>query len=206
MKLQIYESEWTPGVGDGQGGLACCDSWGCKESDMTERLNWMELMEHFSFSLIYICSLLIYAHIFFAHAVCRVDLTSTTRGWNCAPCIGSTGPNHWTAREFHMLFSYLLLFLYKLPEMEAYIFFFNFILFLNLHNCIRFAKYQNESATGIHVYFCSQSSLRLVSNPLSWAQAIYFPFPSFFFFNFLAVLNDVVNIVNDRLQIVWMVL
>ena len=29
----------TPGVGDGQGGLACCISWGCKESDMTERLN-----------------------------------------------------------------------------------------------------------------------------------------------------------------------
>ena len=27
---------WTPGVGDGQGGLACCDSWCCKESDMTE--------------------------------------------------------------------------------------------------------------------------------------------------------------------------
>ena len=37
------ESEWTPGVGDGQGGLACCDSWGRKESDMTERLNWTEL-------------------------------------------------------------------------------------------------------------------------------------------------------------------
>ena len=31
------------GVGDGQGGLACCDSWGCKESDTTERLNWTEL-------------------------------------------------------------------------------------------------------------------------------------------------------------------
>ena len=30
---------WTLGVGDGQGGLACCGSWGCKESDMTERLN-----------------------------------------------------------------------------------------------------------------------------------------------------------------------
>ena len=29
----------TPGVGDGQGGLACCSSWGCKESDITERLN-----------------------------------------------------------------------------------------------------------------------------------------------------------------------
>ena len=31
---------WTLGVGDGQRGLACCDSWGRKESDMTERLNW----------------------------------------------------------------------------------------------------------------------------------------------------------------------
>jgi len=30
------ESESTPGVGDGQGGLACCDLWGCKESDTTE--------------------------------------------------------------------------------------------------------------------------------------------------------------------------
>ena len=30
---------WTLGVGDGQGGLACCGSWGCKVSDMTERLN-----------------------------------------------------------------------------------------------------------------------------------------------------------------------
>ena len=41
--LDRRESEWTPGVGDGQGGLACCDSWGHKESDTTERLNWTEL-------------------------------------------------------------------------------------------------------------------------------------------------------------------
>ena len=34
---------WTLGVGDGQGGLACCDSWGRRESDRTERLNWTEL-------------------------------------------------------------------------------------------------------------------------------------------------------------------
>ena len=38
-----HESEWTPGVGDGQGGLSCCDSWGHKESDTTERLNWLNL-------------------------------------------------------------------------------------------------------------------------------------------------------------------
>ena len=41
-RLDGRESEWTPGVGDGQGGLACCDSWGGKESDTTERLNWTE--------------------------------------------------------------------------------------------------------------------------------------------------------------------
>jgi len=42
--LDRRESGWTPGVGDGQGGLVCCDSWSRKESDMTERLNWTELM------------------------------------------------------------------------------------------------------------------------------------------------------------------
>ena len=41
-RLDGHESEWTLGVGDGQGGLACCDSWGRKKSDMTERLNWTE--------------------------------------------------------------------------------------------------------------------------------------------------------------------
>ena len=35
-QLNEHEFGWTPGVGDGQGGLACCDSWGRKESDMTE--------------------------------------------------------------------------------------------------------------------------------------------------------------------------
>ena len=40
--LNGRESEWTPGVGEGQGGLACCDSWGRKESDTTERLIWSE--------------------------------------------------------------------------------------------------------------------------------------------------------------------
>ena len=41
--LDGREPEWTLGVGDGQGGLACCDSWGRKESDTTEQLNWTEL-------------------------------------------------------------------------------------------------------------------------------------------------------------------
>ena len=43
-QLNECELEWTPGVGDGQGGLACCDSWGHEESDMTERLIWSDLI------------------------------------------------------------------------------------------------------------------------------------------------------------------
>ena len=38
-----FPNEWTPGVDDGQGGLACCNSWGRKELDTTKRLNWTEL-------------------------------------------------------------------------------------------------------------------------------------------------------------------
>ena len=42
--LDEHEFGWTPGVGDGQGGLACCNSWGRKESDTTEwlELNWTD--------------------------------------------------------------------------------------------------------------------------------------------------------------------
>ena len=53
-RLNGRESEWTPGVSDGQGGLECCDSWGHKESDTTEQLNWivldlLNIMSYFSF-------------------------------------------------------------------------------------------------------------------------------------------------------------
>ena len=51
-QLDGRESEWTPGDGDEQGGLACCDSWGCKELDTIERLDWTEssyfLLQHMS--------------------------------------------------------------------------------------------------------------------------------------------------------------
>ena len=42
-----HEFEWALGVGDGQGSLACCSPWGCKESDTTERLNWTESYKNF---------------------------------------------------------------------------------------------------------------------------------------------------------------
>ena len=42
-RLNGHEFEWTLGVGDGQGSLACCSPWNRKELDTTERLNWTEL-------------------------------------------------------------------------------------------------------------------------------------------------------------------
>ena len=45
--LDGREFEWTPGVCDGQGGLACFNSWGCKESDTTEWPNWTELKPNY---------------------------------------------------------------------------------------------------------------------------------------------------------------
>ena len=41
-RLDGHGFGWTPGVGDGQGGLECCGSWGCKESDTTKQLNRTE--------------------------------------------------------------------------------------------------------------------------------------------------------------------
>ena len=41
-RLDGHEFEWTLVAGDGQGGLACCESWGRKELDTTEELNWTE--------------------------------------------------------------------------------------------------------------------------------------------------------------------
>ena len=52
-RLNGHEPGWTPGVGDGQGGLARGGSWSCKESDTNEWLNWTDhlpLGEHFHIS------------------------------------------------------------------------------------------------------------------------------------------------------------
>ena len=56
-QLDGHEFGSTPGVGDGQGGLACCGSWGYKESDRTEQLNWTE------YSIIYIPYLFLSIHL-----------------------------------------------------------------------------------------------------------------------------------------------
>ena len=54
-QLDGLESEWTPGDGDGQGGLACCNSQGLKELDTTEQQNWTDLKSHWIY---FVCFLL----------------------------------------------------------------------------------------------------------------------------------------------------
>ena len=54
-RLYGHEFQQALGVGDGQEGLACCDSWGHKESDMTEQLNWNELILYLRAELIFSC-------------------------------------------------------------------------------------------------------------------------------------------------------
>ena len=67
--LDGRESEWTPGVGDGQGGLACCNSWGRKGSDTTEWLIWSDLLWALVFPMLNF-------HVVFSYlSVCIIELT-----------------------------------------------------------------------------------------------------------------------------------
>ena len=75
-----HEFGWTLGVGDGQEGLACCDSWRHKESDTTERLNWTELN-----SVLEVVGSLLRAN--FPIAIVPWD-SGTQTHW-------SRGPGHW---------------------------------------------------------------------------------------------------------------
>ena len=72
-RLDGHEFGLTLGVGDGQGGLACCDSWGGKESDTNEWLNWTDWL--------------------------RDGLSCPTRDQIHVPCIKKQIPNDWTTRE-----------------------------------------------------------------------------------------------------------
>ena len=71
------EFEWTPRVGDGQGGLACRSPWGCKESDTTKQLNWLVVLHIFrnwSFveRIINISVIVFWLYGFFAGEQCKM--------------------------------------------------------------------------------------------------------------------------------------
>ena len=54
--LNGYGFGWILGFGDGQGGMACCGSWSCKESDTSEWLNWTDGREENTEESLVYCS------------------------------------------------------------------------------------------------------------------------------------------------------
>ena len=98
-RLDGHKSEWTPGAG-GQGGLKCCDLWGCKELDTTERLNWTDYL---FFNLIeFVTILLLFYAFFFSWPWDMWDPSSLTRNQTCTPAlegkvlkIGLPGKSQW---------------------------------------------------------------------------------------------------------------
>ena len=76
--LDGHESQWTLGVGDGQGGLACCNSWGRRESDTTERLIWTKI-----FTSLHRCTGTLLSYIKCPHmcVVPRLSLLVPTQTW-----------------------------------------------------------------------------------------------------------------------------
>ena len=73
-QLDGCEFEWILGVDDGQGGLACCDSWGRKELDMSEQLNWTELSSFYNGFLKF------YYFILFYFAICQFSNQESNLG------------------------------------------------------------------------------------------------------------------------------
>jgi len=100
-RLYGHEFEWTPGVGDGQGGLACCSPRGCKESDTIERLNLTEIQHTVkkSFKKTYIVTTYIALHFVLintaitCHSLCAwMNISCTAVLWSSSsvltlPCL-----------------------------------------------------------------------------------------------------------------------
>ena len=95
--LDGRESEWTPGVGDGQGGLTCCNSWGREESDTTEWLNWRVIGYSFSecrkiISIIYWCKLHYSLPVKKKQVQVKDDqIGSDQAQWQHWPCLSQSG-------------------------------------------------------------------------------------------------------------------
>jgi len=100
-QLNWHEFEQAPGIGDGQGGLAWCSPWGCKESDTTERLNWTNTHFEFlswmdsGFHQMLFQHLLRWAYVFlsFVYVVYHIDFAYIE-------------PSLWTWNESHLVMEY----------------------------------------------------------------------------------------------------
>ena len=85
-RLNGREFEWTLGVGDGQRGLACCDSWVCKEMGTTEWLNWTELMS---------IELMLSNHLIFCLPLLLPSVFPSIRVFSNESALCNRWPNYW---------------------------------------------------------------------------------------------------------------
>ena len=79
--IDLHEFEQAPGIGDGQGGLTCCSSWGHKESDMTEQLNWK--LYTCNCISVFLAMLDLYCCIGFSLIAVRWKLLASCSVWAC---------------------------------------------------------------------------------------------------------------------------
>ena len=107
--LDGHEFGWTQGVDDGQGGLTCCNSWGRKESDMTEWLNWTESQFSLTLHNPTVCSppgssvhWILQARMpeWVAIPLCRGS--SQPKVWTWVSCIADGFSTIWATREVHV--------------------------------------------------------------------------------------------------------
>ena len=131
--LDGREFEWTPGVGDGQGGLACCDSWGHKESNMTVWLNWTDWKQLW-------CRL----------SLCIVPLSSRIETcfviymWICQPSQ--------TIQNEALVHSSMNLFLFRFCHLSA---------FVHLCSSQKTESFPNHSILQFSIQFISKCCLKL---------------------------------------------
>ena len=96
--LNEHEFGWTPGVGDGQEGLACCSSWGCKELDMTDWVNWTKWLSDKEFTCLTGDAGLILG---LGNPLDEEMVTSSSiLGWNTSLSLGSQRVRlHWVTKH-----------------------------------------------------------------------------------------------------------
>ena len=150
-RLDGHEFGWTPGFGDGQGGLECCGEWGHKESDTTEQLIWTELY------IFKYTTWDIYTHTC-KNIITVISINLKSIHCPCVTLIPSPFPgNCWSTFCRYTL----VCIFFKFMETESYVLFFVWLLSLNyfeIHSFIARSSFLFEYfIVWIYHHLCSYS-------------------------------------------------
>ena len=107
QRLNGHMFGWTLGVGDGQGGLACCSPWGCKESHMTEWLNWTEGFQQWASRNLSVTVQIFLSQHWFLWRILLRDLTSSNL-WFSLSISPILGQQVWFVVNIYWFSNYIL--------------------------------------------------------------------------------------------------